>query len=259
MCGVAILFALGACGGGSSQSDGKNRSNQQGQGANQSGEKVEKAGAKPTITASPLDVAHVTAVSKFRSCSGHDFSPGVKGHGGPNVERARSMKNYLQTDVPLTPANALPVFAPSDGTIDIQEETFPLGKQVYINANGWSVRVFHIDPTVTQGAKVKAGDKIGTIAPAKAEELLGGKRDPSGKVPLYEFDIAVTSQNPPQYVSMFDVMDATVSKQWAARGFTKENTTITKEQRDAAPCALAPDGENFADMRYNSNDWVQAS
>ena len=219
-----------------------------------------KSTTAPTLVVSPLDVSHVIAVSKFRSCSGHDFSPGVRGFNGPTAERARSMKHYIQTDLGLTPANSLAVFAPIDGTIDIQEETFPLGKQVYINANGWSVRIFHVDPTVTKGKQVKAGDQIGTIPPFNAADLLGGKADPSGKVPTYEFDIAVTSQDQPaQYVSMFDLMNAQVAQLWAARGFTKENVMISKEARDASPCPLGPDGESFAPNSESASDWVRAT
>lgn len=214
--------------------------------------------APPAITASPIDVAHVTALSKFRSCSGHDFSPGARGHGEPGAESARSMKHYLQTDVPLTPADTVPVFAPIDGVVDIQEETTPIGKQVYISRDGWSVRIFHVDPSVSSGHTVTAGQQIGSIAPAAAEAMLGGERGPDGSVPLYEFDIAVTSQDNRQYVSMLDLMSPEVAQAWAARGFAPATATISKEARDAAPCALGPDGERFARQDVDPSDWVEA-
>ncbi|HEY6877529.1 MAG TPA: hypothetical protein VI299_05890 [Polyangiales bacterium] len=221
-------------------------------------DKMEESSTRPSIAVSPLDVAHITAVSKFRSCSGHDFSPGVKGHGSPDAERARSMKHYLKTDITLTPAGQVQVVAPIDGTIDIQNETFDLGKQVYVTSGNWSLRIFHIDPTVADGAVVKAGDVIGTIAPADAATKLGDQRGPDGKPPTYEFDIAVTSRDNQQYVSIFEMMDPAVAAQWAARGFTRDNTMISKADRDAMPCALGPDGERFADQSENPADWVTA-
>lgn len=223
------------------------------------GQQQRAASPVPTITVSPIDPAHVTAVSKFRSCSGHDFSPGAKGKGGPDVERARSMKHYLTTDITLTPAGQVQILAPFDGTIDIQAETFALGMQVYVTSGDWSVRIFHIDPTVADGAAVKAGDVIGTIAPANAVEMLGDHVGPNGEPTTYEFDIAVTSTDDREYVSMFDLMDATVAAQWAARGFTAAATTISRAERDASPCELGPDGERFADQDEDPADWVLAA
>ncbi|HNJ97124.1 MAG TPA: peptidoglycan DD-metalloendopeptidase family protein [Ilumatobacteraceae bacterium] len=223
------------------------------------GQQQGSASPVPTITVSPIDPAHVTAVSKFRSCSGHDFSPGVHGKGGPDTERARSMKHYLKTDVTLTPAGQVQILAPFDGTVDIQTETFDLGKQIYVTSGDWSARIFHIDPTVADGAEVKAGDVIGTIAPTNAVEMLGDHVGPNGEPTTYEFDIAVTSTDDREYVSMFDLMNPAVAARWAARGFTATNTLITRAERDAAPCELGPDGERFANQEEDPADWVSAA
>ena len=238
MIGAVVLTVVAGCGGGD-DGDGS-------------------AGPPPTLVTSPIDVSHLTGVSKFRSCAGHDFSPGVLGHGAADAERARSMKHYLQTDVPIDQADSVDVFAPVAGTIEIQEETFPLGKQVYIHAGGWSVRLFHIDPSVADGAVVAAGDKVGAIPPANAAALLGNKPSPSGEVADYEFDIAVTSDRN-EFVSIFDLFAPDVAAAWATQGFTKENAIVTKDARDAAPCELAADGENFADKDFDPDDWVQAA
>lgn len=243
LAGVVLMLAT-ACG---DDGDGSN------------GEQQRSASPLPTITVSPVDPAHVTAVSKFRSCSGHDFSPGAKGKGSPDDERARSMKHYLKTDITLTPAGQVQIYAPFDGTIDIQAETFALGMQVYVTSGDWSARIFHIDPSVADGATVKAGDVIGTIAPANAVEMLGDHVGPNGEPQTYEFDIAVTSTDDREYVSMFDLMDPAVAAQWSTRGFTAVGTTISRADRDAAPCELGPDGERFADQNENPADWVTAS
>lgn len=224
-----------------------------------SGDEAAVTSDPPTISVSPIELSHVTAVSKFRSCSGHDFSPGVKGHGSADAERARSMKHYLKTDITLSPAGQVQIVAPVAGVIDIQSETFDLGKQVYLTADNWWVRIFHIDPAVSNGALVKAGDVIGSIAPADAVKALGDQKGPDGKPQTYEFDIAVTSKDNRRYVSMFDIMNPEVVAQWSARGFTPDNTMLTKEERDAMPCDLGPDGERFADQNENPADWVNAS
>ena len=239
---VAAAVLMAACGDGDSGGSGSG-----------------SVGAPPTFTASPIAPEHVVAISKFRSCSGHDFSPGALGHGPQGAESARSMKHYVLTDVPLAAADSVPVYAPIDGTVDIQEENFPLGKQVYINRDGWSVRIFHVDPTVQKGATVKAGQQIGSIAPANAVQLLGNKVGPDGKQPGYEFDVAITSKDNSQYLSMFEAMAPEVAKSWASRGFTASDAVISKASRDADPCALGPDGERFAQQEDNPKDWVRAS
>lgn len=266
---AAVVLLAAACGGSGSDVGGRNEGPQnrdnaaqrdQGASGPRDGDTAgDSAGSLPQITVSPVDPARVTAVSKFRSCSGHDFSPGARGRGGPDSERARSMKNYLQTDLALDAVGEVPILAPFDGRIEIRSEQFDLGKQVYVRANGWALRLFHIDPSVEDGAQVKAGQKIGSIVPANAQEMLGKQIGPDGKQRPYEFDIAVTNQDDSDFRSMFDLMDTKVAEQWAARGFTKDNTTISKAERDASPCVLAADGERFEDQGGSAADWVQAS
>lgn len=263
-CSIAVIVT--ACGGSDRTSTGANDSGPRNgpedvspRGGETGSEGKPAENSTPTITVSPIDPTPITAVSKFRSCSGHDFSPGVRGRGGPDTERARSMKNYLQTDLTLDAVGEVEIRAPFDGQIEIRSEQFDLGKQVYIHADGWALRLFHIDPSVEDGAEVKAGDKVGSIVPANAQEMLGRQLGPDGKPNPYQFDIAVTNRDDTEFRSMFDLMDDNVAAEWAARGFTKENTTISREERDASPCEMAPDGERFAEQDNGADDWVQAS
>lgn len=207
---------------------------------------------------SPVDVAHIMSISKFRSCAGHDFSPGMNGKGDSRTERARSMKHYLRTDLLVFPAHSLQVFSPIDGTIlEIQDETFPLGKQIHIAAsNGWEFWFFHVDPSISVGTKVKAGAVVGTIPPANAKELLWHE-GPDGNKP-YEFDVAIKTASG-DFVSMLSYMTPAVLKLWEADGFTQARSILSKSERDAAPCALSSDGFNFANKTNNvedPNDWV---
>lgn len=168
------------------------------------------------------------------------------------------MKNYIQTDLPPTPADSLEIFAPAGGKIQIWQEQVEIGKQVVITDGQWEVHVFHIDPTVADGATVKAGDLIGHIPPVAAatDKSYSGE---NGQTRLYEFDISVISGGS-DYVPMFDYMDNTVAAQWATRGFSAQNTTITRAERDAHPCEVGPDGEYFTEAaQKDPNNWVQAS
>ena len=218
----------------------------------------------PSWTASPIDPAHVIAVSKFRSCSGHDFSPGevIPGKPAPpgksGLESARSMKHYLQVDVSSTPANQLPVFAPMAGKVRLETEDTPIGKQVWISAKGWNARIFHVDPTVQDGQQVKAGQQIGTIAPADAAKFFSGKVPGKETMP-YEFDVALTNDAGDQYLSMFDVMDAATAAKWAARGYTAQNAIVSKADRNATPCTLQPNSDYFVQQNDDSADWVRAA
>src|SRR5437868_5023633 len=67
------------------------------------------------VTAAPLDMTQMESISKFRSCSGHDYS----GHNiAGEVETGRSMKHYAS---PLHEfrgtEDKVKVFAPFDGKI----------------------------------------------------------------------------------------------------------------------------------------------
>ena len=120
---------------------------------------IAKTGA--WIVANPVDLAHVTAMSQFRSCAGHDFS-------GPNLagatETDRSMKHYLVTDVGWDQSGAVRGYAPFSGTVQITPENSGIGQQlrVYDATTGWGFILFHTMPLVANGAKVSAGQPVAT-------------------------------------------------------------------------------------------------
>lgn len=180
------------------------------------------------ITANPVDLQHVTAISHFRSCAGHDYS-------GFNIdgqqERDRSMKHYVLTDEPWAAAHSIRGYAPFSGTVRITNEQFPLGKQmrIYDAGTGWSFVFFHGDPLVANGAKVKAGQPV--IAwPPNDVAAVAGSHDPNAS-----FDIALVSDDG-RYESPLSHMSPAVARQWAAKGFTPRTSIVTKADRDAEPC-----------------------
>ncbi len=180
------------------------------------------------ITANPIDLASVTAISHFRSCAGHDYS-------GFNVngqrERDRSMKHYVLTSQPWTAAHSITGYAPFAGTVRVTREQFPLGKQmrIYNPKIGWSFVFFHGDPLVANGSRVKAGQAVISWPPTDVAAV-ADSRDPNAS-----FDIALVSDDG-RYESPLLHMSPAVAKQWAAKGFTPATSIVTKDARDAAPC-----------------------
>ena len=180
------------------------------------------------ITANPVDLRSVTAISLFRSCAGHDYS-------GYNIngvrERDRSMKHYVLTSQPWTKAHSITGYAPFSGTVRITREQFPLGMQmrIYDQRIGWSFVFFHGDPLVANGAQVKAGQPVIAWPPTDVAAV-ADSRDPNAS-----FDIALVSDDG-RYESPLLHMTSSVAKQWAGKGFTPATSILSKEARDAAPC-----------------------
>lgn len=212
------------------------------------------------LVANPVDLSNVVRISKFRSCIGHDFSNGfTASKGSPAglapLEHARSMKHYIYTDVALTDVGSIKGFAPFDGIVQIVAEQFPLGVQMIIKSeSGWTFRLFHGDPLVKDGARVKAGSPVITWPPKNALSLLG----PQGQT-TSSFDFSLEYPAGNIFESMFNRMDPKVAALWAAKGFSAENSIQSKAFRDANPCTVGSDGESFDHtVAENSDDFVSA-
>jgi hypothetical protein len=211
---------------------------------------IDPQNAPAFVTANPVDISQYGGVSKFRSAVGHDFSGGG--------ESCRSMKHYYlpkvnegRTDDPasipktIDPATNLPAFSPVTGEVTaIVAEQHPLGKQIYLRPTGqesYTVRLFHVYPldTVTVGAKVTAGERIGSLLPWQQTDI----------------SVSVMTLTGSQFISVFDVMDDTTLATYKDRG--AEGTTdfiISRETRDANP--LTCDGEAFADKdTFTGDHW----
>jgi murein DD-endopeptidase MepM/ murein hydrolase activator NlpD len=187
--------------------------------------------AEVRITANPLDLSIVTAISTFRSCAGHDYS-GRNTDG--EVESERSMKHYVHTTIPWTGGRSTSGYAPFDGRIvAIEEEVFPLGRQVRIasaTAPEWHFIFFHAEPLVKVGQSVKAGQSVVRFPPADMKGV------PLERLPpRVAFDIALRNGN--TCASPFLFMDDSVLAAYARKGFTPANLIITKAERDSDPCA----------------------
>ena len=209
------------------------------------------------IVANPLDLQHVTQLSKFRSCVGHDFSNGMQVPGHPlrpsigAIESGRSMKHYVYIGVLSADTGVVKGYAPFDGTVSIQSEQFPMGVQVIIQGdNGWRFRFFHGDAIVKEGARVKAGDSV--IAwPSIDAKLNQG--------PSYNFDIALENLQGNIFESPLTRMAPNIAALWAAKGFTPESAILSKEYRDAKPCKVVDANGTFdQNVGIDPNDMVSA-
>ena len=134
------------------------------------------------ITHDFIDLERVTAISKFRSGGGHDYSD--------SDETCRSMKHYFQpgSRVPIDPDTYTPqepfinIYSPVDGIITaIDNEGFKVGKQIHIEPFSnpeYTIRIFH---TYLVGIKrdsvVKAGQKIGYIGDHQGTDIAIKKAD----------------------------------------------------------------------------------
>lgn len=191
----------------------------------------------PQLTDSPMDPTAVTYMSKFRSCAGHDFS-GMNIQG--QAESNRSMKHYLYVNKPWTATGSIEVVAPFAGTAIVSvEQDYPLGSWVRIlHRNGWAFTAFHIDPSLRDGQRVKAGDVIGTFPPANAQTFMPERMSE----PEANFDFTLQSTDG-RIASFIEWMSPSVRNAWTARGFTTEALTIAKSERDAQSCTKDfPDG-----------------
>ena len=215
------------------------------------------------LVANPIDLQHVVRLSKFRSCVGHDYSPSIlEGKSGSvgSLESKRSMKHYVIIDVPVTPARSVKGYAPFDGVIKYDTNSYTMGIGVsVVSSNGWVFEFMHVDPLVANGAKVKAGAAI-IAAPAKNAAAAAAAKNssgtPTGGSTTNVFDMALyTAASKPVLIeSPFQHFAANVASLWAAKGFTSATAIISKASRDAAPCTV--DGSwngNFVDLAPESD------
>ncbi len=202
------------------------------------GTRVARGAAKPPrLTVSPTDPAKVTAMSRFRSCAGHDYS-GASLDG--TRESNRSMKNYLYVSEPWTNPNSISIRAPFAGTVYLAEEgDNPLGTWVrVVHRNGWAFTAFHVDPAVKEGQRVRAGAPLATFPPANARTAIPERLGE----PEANFDFSLESLDG-RYVPFTEYLTPAAAAPWSARGFTTQALTISRAERDAQPCPAGfPDG-----------------
>lgn len=194
-----------------------------------------EAKASPQLTdkivvANPTDLSKIQAITKFRSCFGHEFGY-TSGFGG--AEAKSSLKHYIVwNDEYQDVENSVPIYAVFDGEIiitEIENDQFLIEQRPFA---GWVVTYTHVvlQPGLKVGSEVTAGQLI-----AYAETHSS-----------HAFDIALQANEQSSnaknndwynnYESIFDHMSEAVLTEYSARGVTLENIIISKEFRDQAAC-----------------------
>ena len=200
------------------------------------------------LIASPIDPKALSKVTKFRSCVGHDYSPGfsakMQNKSIEGLEIARSMKHYLFLKAPFIPSGSIQGFAPFEGTIRIQREQSGNGAQVFVmNESGWTFVFFHGDPLVQDGDKVKAG--IPVISWWSKDQSAFASSN-GGTLENSSVDIALIDFMANKFESPFLHFTPEILSNWKSSGFDKDSLIITKSARDISPCSVGADGERFS-------------
>ena len=199
------------------------------------------------LTAVPFDLSLVKEMSRFRSCTGHDFSGyNIRGE----VERDSSMKHYVTLTIAWLPADSAKGYAPFDGRVTSVRTGGLPGQSVYIESDAgkpWQFFFAHVTPLVKEGDRVKAGDVVATFPPADAQQIGSRLR------PTVAFDTGLHSvvNGRPAYETFFLHMTDAVLRHFAAQGFTPEKLIVSKETREATPCKEY--------NRSDATDYVQAT
>ncbi len=198
------------------------------------------------VTSAPFDISQIQSVSKFRSCSGHDYS-GLDINGVN--ETNRSMKNYA---VPLQKFNGtsdkVKVIAPFDATV-LNNSPGKMGDNLDLvptQAPGFIYELGHITSlkTLTKGTTVKSGQLIGyyTVEQGGSSfdlQLWFGGTNRTVNTTSGEFD------------SLFAHLSPDLAKQLSLHGLTSSDLIISKADRDASPCLAT--GQSMGVNTYTSN------
>ena len=202
----------------------------------------------PSITANPMDINKIFAISQFRSDAGHDYSQSAW-----DGETCRSMKHYFnfgQYQVNGMPKRSIPgpgetkvnIYAPFDGTIIANEsDQTPIGTQVHIASaknSSYYIKLFHIDllPSLSIGSSVKSGELVGTIGPKDGMDV-------SYEAHLIDFKTV--------YLSIFEYMTSQTFAPYAQLGYKPTDFVLTREQADAK--GYKCNGEQFINGPGNTS------
>lgn len=221
------------------------------------------ASTEAFIVSNPLDLSQISAITKFRSCYGHDYS----GKDAAGVmESNRSMKHYFRPVDSLSGSvGRVKVLSPFNGAIEAyQYDHDPRGKQLLLTSptTDWTFIVFHIDllSGLSVGSSVTAGQLLGyaNIGNAGGDFDMAVKKFPYDYNKMQSLINSMTPDQQQQYFmshselmetfdSLFNHMSPQVLSQYTAKGATVDSLIVTPAYRDAHPCNFSPGSENPAD------------
>ncbi|RPJ53499.1 MAG: M23 family metallopeptidase [Methanobacteriota archaeon] len=210
------------------------------------------------IVTNPVDLSTIRAVSRFRSCAGHEYAmTNVRGE----IEAKSSMKHYFLVRDPDR-LDDVPIYAPFDGTVvRIDPMDTWAGRQFiveHVPFNGWSVTFVHVNLAqgIAEGARVRAGTLLGTAA-HKAFDISLQRFDKPTIRAYQQGDQYICYRN---LESPFLHMAEPVAREYQNRGLTPETMIVPKSERDTNPCECRSRSEsflcNFDTPMGEPPDWV---
>lgn len=198
------------------------------------------------ITANPVDLSQIMALSQYRSCAGHDYRHPMVTTGAFEAT-PRSMKHYVKVKPEYRGTlEAVPVFAPFTGQISTldTDRGGPGDQQVSLTPDAdnpasprrWHFVFFHINLNgdLREGSRVAAGDRIGWANLA---------RGPERATDNFDFGMKFTRPlHQPAGDEVFRHMMPQVLAEYQQYGLTREALTISEEFRDAHDCPVLSAG-----------------
>ena len=225
-----------------------------------------------TITASPFDLNQIKALSKYRSCAGHNRA----GYNfNKELETDRSMKHYIEPVESLRGTkDKIKLFAPFDGKIVMIQKTevdssgVPISNSSVTMYEDGSTEESPIQKLDGMEGRKYPGDDYDLVSPIDPNAVFGlrhvvpvknwklGDTVKAGELIGYASLGNVQNDFDVDYVgrtfklegekgieimdSMFNHMTDSVLAEYAKFGLTPENTKFTKAERDAEPCGYDP-------------------
>lgn len=199
------------------------------------------------ITTNPIDLSQIRALSKYRSCAGHDYR-GPLVSTGKKEATPRSMKHYIKVNEALAGKNGvIKAIAPFDAVISNIEkrdpERTPENQQIWLTPDTsskvprqWHFVFFHIDlkDGLDVGSKVKAGDVVGYAYMTRGPENTTDN-----------FDMALKFTRPmaaPAIDLPLSHASDEVLAEYEKYGVTLENLVIAEDFRDENACPTTGEG-----------------
>lgn len=207
----------------------------------------------PVIVKNFVDINKVKEISKYRSCAGHTVVP------QDMREMKRNMKHYIKVYPEYKKEDSVELYSPYDGYISVIRADMgdKLEGELWIAPdrgifsilppfNLWMLSFEHMQPRkdLKMGSKVKAGELVGYAS------FLVKERDATFDVIYGKLGLPmkrIDNWNSPfsDLDSMFSHMSDNILAEYEKRGLTKEKLILTKEERDAKPCAYMGSGPYF--------------
>ena len=201
-------------------------------------------GKTDVITTSPFALTDVASITKYRSCSGHDYAEGSADgqtlSKDPKYEKFSSMKHYI-SPVKQSSGDRTDVFAPYDGIISrvsgvatqgggggVQVDVIP-----YANPSVTLTFMHIFGVTVKAGDAVKSGEKI-----AYHEVLPANVGHSSFDIVIGNFDKAAMFAHARKLSSMMSYLAPSIMNSYSSAGITLDNAIWPAAFRASNPCAM---------------------